>query len=168
MSSGEKILLTEAFFVQLWVGLLLKIVPFRWIPKMFADTNSREHAASARGRTQWGKGRGARRNPGGGDTVEQKLKSTEHGVQRRESLISDLQMIREAIRRASKVSPWKNRCLVSSLAARRMLRRRRIASRLSLGMAKSSDGRLRAHAWLEAGGYEIVPDNGNYHELYNF
>ena len=70
--------------------------------------------------------------------------------------------------RAGKVSPWKNRCLVSSLAARCMLRRRKITSQLSLGVAKDAGGKVIAHAWLRAGDVEIVSAGGSFHELYQF
>lgn len=37
---GEKLLFLEAFLLHLWVGLLLKVVPFRWIPRLFASRQS--------------------------------------------------------------------------------------------------------------------------------
>jgi len=45
--------------------------------------------------------------------------------------------------------PWMNAaCLPRALAAQAMLRRRGIASRLCLGVARQ-DGTLSAHAWIE-------------------
>jgi len=76
--------------------------------------------------------------------------------------------IKEAVARAGKVSPWRNRCLVSSLAARCMLNRRKIQSSLSLGMAKKMDGKNTAHAWLKAGDREIVERTAEFTELYTF
>ena len=54
--------------------------------------------------------------------------------------------------------PWMNAlCLPSALAAHAMLRRRGIASRLCLGVAR--EGReLAAHAWVEIGNDRIVRD----------
>jgi hypothetical protein len=46
-------------------------------------------------------------------------------------------------------------CLPRALAAQTMLRRRGIASRLCLGVAREG-GALAAHAWLEVGGNTIV------------
>lgn len=46
-------------------------------------------------------------------------------------------------------------CLPRAIAAHAMLRRRGIASRLCLGVARSN-GELTAHAWIEAGGQTIV------------
>ncbi len=43
----------------------------------------------------------------------------------------------------------KNRCLVSSLAARCILKRRKIKSRIFLGLAKEFNGKMIAHAWLK-------------------
>jgi hypothetical protein len=47
--------------------------------------------------------------------------------------------------------PWRSTCLVQALAARSMLRRRHVATLLHFGVALD-EGRIRAHAWLEAGG----------------
>jgi len=79
-----------------------------------------------------------------------------------------IDFIRRAIQQAGKVSPWKNRCLVSSLAGRCMLRRRKIESEVSLGVAKDAGGNVIAHAWLRAGGVEIVPSDGTFSALFQF
>jgi hypothetical protein len=57
-----------------------------------------------------------------------------------------------ALARAQRRLPWKTSCLVAALAARAMLRRRGIDSVLRFGVRRGADGRLGAHAWLEAGG----------------
>ena len=46
-------------------------------------------------------------------------------------------------------------CLPRALAAHAMLRRRGIASRLCLGVARQN-GSLTAHAWIEIGDHKIV------------
>ncbi len=52
--------------------------------------------------------------------------------------------------------PWMNAlCLPRALAAHAMLRRRGIASRLCLGVARKN-GTLAAHAWVEIGNDKIV------------
>ena len=54
--------------------------------------------------------------------------------------------------------PWMNTlCLPRALAAHAMLRRRGIASRLCLGVAREGP-ELTAHAWLEIGKTRIVGD----------
>ncbi len=125
---GEKLLFLEAFLLHLWVGLLLKVVPFRWIPRLFASRQS--------------------------------------AVGSQQSAI--VENIRDAVQRAGQVSPWRNRCLVSSLAGRCMLRRRQINSQIHLGIAKNAAGKTIAHAWLEAEGYEVVRKHGDYHDIYIF
>lgn len=117
----------EAAVLHFWVGLLLKVIPFRWIPRLFANPQS---------------------------VVSQQPEIIE--------------LISTATMKASKISPWKNRCLVSSLASRCMLRRRKIESKLSLGVAKDESGKLEAHAWLEAGGLEIVAGGRNFQQLFQF
>ena len=54
--------------------------------------------------------------------------------------------------------PWINAlCLPRALAAHAMLRRRGIASRLCLGVARDGSD-LTAHAWVEVGKQKIVSD----------
>jgi Transglutaminase-like superfamily len=54
------------------------------------------------------------------------------------------------------VMPWiKASCLASALAAHAMLRRRGIASRLCLGVARDESA-VAAHAWIEVGRDVIV------------
>jgi hypothetical protein len=81
---------------------------------------------------------------------------------------SDLDLIKVAIQRSGRYSPWKNKCLVGSLAGRCMLRRRRVSSQFSLGVAKDANGKTIAHAWLKAGDFEIVEEGAGFTELYLF
>ena len=37
LSWNEKSLFSEAFFLQVTIGMLLRIIPFRWIPKLFTN-----------------------------------------------------------------------------------------------------------------------------------
>jgi len=124
----EKRFFLEAFLLHLWVGLLLKIIPFRWIPQWFSNSLSSVSGPQP----------------------------------------ADLELIRTAIIRAGDVSPWKNKCLVSSLAARKMLKRRRISSQLSLGVARGPDGKVIAHAWLKAGESMIIENSAKFTEIYSF
>jgi len=125
---GEQLLFLEALLLHLWTGLLLKIIPFKWILRIFVSPMS-------------------------------KVQSPKPQV---------IELIRNAIQRAGRVSPWRNRCLVSSLAGRCMLHRRKISSQLSLGVAKNPEGKTIAHAWLKAGEYEMVDRRGDYTELFSF
>jgi hypothetical protein len=60
-------------------------------------------------------------------------------------------------------------CLPRALAAHAMLRRRGIASRLCLGVARDGDD-LTAHAWVEVGENNIVsdPEAGRFTRLAEF
>lgn len=141
LSWNEQLLLSEAYFLHLTTGLILKVIPFRWIPRMFF---SRQFGTPTKEEAQLR----PRRESG------QKSK--------------DIELIRTAIQRAGEVSPWKNRCLVSSLAGRCMLRRRKISSQLSLGVTKGQNDQIIAHAWLNAGDFEIVNKGRDFNELYQF
>ncbi len=121
-------LFLEAVVLHLWIGLLLKVIPFKRIPRFFASPKSKVESPDAK----------------------------------------VIELIRDAVARANRVSPWRNRCLVSSLAGRCMLRSRRIQSQISLGVAKGSDGKMVAHAWLRSGEIEIVERRGDYTELFSF
>ncbi|NLE35719.1 MAG: lasso peptide biosynthesis B2 protein [Bacteroidales bacterium] len=145
----EKLLFLEAFLLHLWVGLLLTIIPFSWIPRLFSNP---EHGMSAKATSVI-------------DNGSQKGK-TDSLSPATDSFV--LNQIKSATSRASKSSPWKNKCLISSLAARCMLRRRHISSQLSLGVARSGDGRVIAHAWLKSGDCELVPQNGEFTALFLF
>ena len=79
-----------------------------------------------------------------------------------------LEQIKEAIRYSDRLSIWKNRCLVQSLAARWMLKRRRIASTLCLGVDMDSGSKISSHAWLISHGIEVVPRNGDWQEMWSF
>lgn len=131
----DKMFFLEALFLQVGIGFLLKLVPFRKIPGLFKN-----------------------REQGSGFRVQgSKLKEQE-----------TLLLLKAAIQRAAMISPWRNKCLVSSLAARCMLNRRKIGSQLSLGVAKGPGGKMVAHAWLKAGNLEIVERIGDYYDLFAF
>jgi hypothetical protein len=124
----NKSLFFEALFLQYVSWLILLIIPFKSIPKLFSNKDSDNHEP--------------------------------------DKLLSE--QIKNAIRYASHISVWKNQCLVQSLAARLMLRRRHIDSRLSLGVDIRTGSKLTAHAWLISDGFEIVPRNGEWREMYVF
>jgi hypothetical protein len=128
--------------LQLYIGLLLKVIPFKWIPQLFA-----------------------------GKVKSQKLKVKNitiqvPGIRNQES--GTLDLMKTAIQRCEPYSPWKNKCLVQSLAARRMLNRRKISSQLCLGVAKDENCKTIAHAWLKIGDFEIIEKGSNFSELYMF
>ena len=137
----EKSLFVEAWILQLLIGILLKIIPFKRIPGLFANPHDKEG-------------------------VNLRYENNELASYNSQERI--LSYLKAATRRAATVSPWPNKCLVSSLSARLMLIRRNIQSQLSLGVAKDSEGKLIAHAWLKVGEKEIVSKGGNFHQLYLF
>jgi hypothetical protein len=128
LSLNEKLFFSEAYFLQLTVGLLLKLIPFRKIPRLFSSPS--------------------RLTPPVSPLIPEQIK--------------------QAIQRSGRVAPWRNKCLVQSLAARRMLNRRKISSQLSFGVAKGANGRTIAHAWLKAGDFEIVEKGADFSALYLF
>lgn len=81
---------------------------------------------------------------------------------RKHTTQDQLQEIKTAIDQTDCLTFWKNVCLVKSFAARWMLQRRKIDSLLSIGVAHDTQKKLKAHAWLKAGDFEIVNEGGNY------
>ncbi|HOC49234.1 MAG: hypothetical protein BWX96_03146 [Bacteroidetes bacterium ADurb.Bin145] len=142
ISGRERRLFLEALALQLWVGLLLKVIPFRRIPGLF-----------------WDRVQDSEFRVKGSKNQESEVRNQEQKA---------LFLLKAATQRASKVSPWKNKCLVSSLAARCMLRHRRITSQISMGLARTADNKTIAHAWINAGEFEIVEKRDDYTELYRF
>lgn len=77
--------------------------------------------------------------------------------------------IRNAVYRANKLAFWKNICLVKSFAARFMLIRRNVDSKMYLGLEFKEGKELLAHAWLVSGDFQVTPKgNKNYKEIFNF
>ena len=77
-----------------------------------------------------------------------------------------LSQIKWALYNADRLSLWKNRCLVQSIAGRWMLQRRGIASQLSFGVKHDDNKEIIAHVWLLAGDFEVIEKGGEYNELY--
>ena len=71
-----------------------------------------------------------------------------------------------AVRAVARRTPWDSNCLAQAIAAKRMLRRRRIPSTLYLGVARPvpEAGGLSAHAWLRCGAEILTGGRG--HALY--
>ncbi|MBN2862793.1 MAG: lasso peptide biosynthesis B2 protein [Bacteroidales bacterium] len=53
-------------------------------------------------------------------------------------------------------TPWHSTCLVKALAAHKMLEKRGIISTVHLGVKKSTNNDLEAHAWLSVDGSVII------------
>jgi hypothetical protein len=71
-----------------------------------------------------------------------------------------LNRISWALNTASRHLPWDCLCLAQALAGKAMLRRRRLASTLYLGLAKEGDTQLKAHAWLRCGERFLTGQSG--------
>jgi hypothetical protein len=152
LSWNEQLLFSEALFFQISVGFLLQVIPFRWIPRLFSGHQSSvgSHKSTLNRKSQ----------------IANRTSETSHLTSHISHLIPE--QIKTAIQRSGPYSQWKNKCLIQSLAARRMLNRRNIPSQLSLGVAKGANGITVAHAWIKAGDFEIVEKGDGFSELYLF
>ncbi|MDC0584466.1 lasso peptide biosynthesis B2 protein [Bacteroidales bacterium] len=71
-----------------------------------------------------------------------------------------VKLITRSLVRAVKVAPWQTKCLVRSLAHKKLLEEIGIESQLKLGIMKGDKSELIAHAWLENKLY-LQPLQGN-------
>lgn len=65
----------------------------------------------------------------------------------------------EANRIADK-TPWDSKCLVRALAARKILKRRKVATTLYLGVGLEDGEGMIAHAWLRCGSFYVTGGTG--------
>jgi hypothetical protein len=74
-------------------------------------------------------------------------------------------MIGQAVRSAANHTPWESVCLSQAVAGQWMLKRRRIAATLYLGVTKneSDPEQLAAHAWLRYGDVMLTGAAGHQH-----
>ncbi|MEG2017877.1 MAG: lasso peptide biosynthesis B2 protein [Clostridium sp.] len=61
-----------------------------------------------------------------------------------------------AVINAARHTPWESKCLVQALTAQRLMKKRKIATTLYLGVKKSIEGEMIAHAWIRCGSYYIT------------
>jgi len=71
--------------------------------------------------------------------------------------------IGRSVRATANHLPWSCRCLVQALAAKAMLDRRHIASRVFVGVAQDETQALRSHAWLRVGDLFVTGREGHEH-----
>jgi hypothetical protein len=144
--------LMEALFLQFFIGLFLKLLPFRYFHRLFRIPEN------------FSKGSGEYSSHSDTASLQHPLNSH---LLNHSSLKENLQTIRYSIQTANRFVPWHNQCLVQSLAARRMLNRRKVVSKFFFGVVMI-DNKLTAHAWLMVDDFEVVAKNGDYTELYSF
>jgi hypothetical protein len=71
-----------------------------------------------------------------------------------EARLREAERVGRAVERVARALPWHPTCLRQALAAQRMLRRRRIACRLQVGVTAPSTG--TAHAWVTVEDHAVV------------
>jgi hypothetical protein len=87
----------------------------------------------------------------------------EPGKEMNPSVVRCARMIGQAVCAAANYTPWKSVCLPQAVAAKWMLKRRRIAATLYLGVSKdgSKPQELAAHAWLRCGTLILTGRDGH-------
>lgn len=64
---------------------------------------------------------------------------------------SFLRRLSWAIELMGRYTPWESKCLVQAITGKLLLRQRRLENTLYLGVAKTGEKNLIAHAWLRSG-----------------
>jgi len=59
--------------------------------------------------------------------------------------------VERAMRRVQKYFPWKVKCFSAALTAKTILKKNNIQSTIYLGVKRSSNDKMMAHAWLRCG-----------------
>lgn len=68
-------------------------------------------------------------------------------------------LVSRYVNRSADKTPWESKCLVRALTAQRLLKKKKIANTLYLGV-KTTDGKMLAHAWLRTGKLYVTGGNG--------
>ena len=77
--------------------------------------------------------------------------------------ILQVKRISAAVTTMSKYTFWESKCLVQALAAKLMLRRRKLKATVYLGVAKDDKGSMSAHAWSRCGTIYVTGGDGSSH-----
>ncbi|MEO8078691.1 MAG: lasso peptide biosynthesis B2 protein [Acidobacteriota bacterium] len=140
MGGARRWLMVEATLWLALAGLALVVLPFRRIASHLGQTLTPAEAVARMAEV-----------PSAGDAP---------------AIVRDVAW---AVRVAAAHLPFHALCLQQALAAKCMLRRRRITGALHLGVAtrQGPEGTMRAHAWLDAAGVEVTggPATSEYTEV---
>jgi hypothetical protein len=77
-----------------------------------------------------------------------------------EKNIKTLSSVGLAIRRASRLVPWRCKCYEQGIAAKIILRKYGIETTFYYGVTKDKDKKLIAHAWVRSGEYIVTGKKG--------
>lgn len=80
---------------------------------------------------------------------------------------TELLLLKNAIRRASQLTFWRNKCLVETFVARMVLNNWGVKSEAYLSLAKD-ERKWLAHAWISVGSMAIVSKSSNFHDVLKF
>jgi hypothetical protein len=74
--------------------------------------------------------------------------------------LTSLYKVLRTLKRASTYLPFKNKCLVDAIVAKKMLKKLEIESTLFLGVCRESEKKIIAHAWLNCNGTIVAGERG--------
>ena len=71
---------------------------------------------------------------------------------------SYIDIVKKAVLRAAKYTPWQSKCLVQAVTVQYLLKKENIPSTIYLGVNKDKCNKMQAHAWIRCG--EIIVTGG--------
>lgn len=94
--------------------------------------------------------------PGGKKVLSQfpvASNNSHHSVS--EEVEAEAKKVARLLKASARRLPWKSNCLVQSLAATRMLKRRKVPALLYIGVRTENQANLKAHAWVRVGNIDV-------------
>jgi hypothetical protein len=74
--------------------------------------------------------------------------------------LTPLYKVLRTLKRTSSYLPFKNKCLVDAIVAKKMLKKLGLGSTLYLGVGRESEKKIVAHAWLKCNGTIVAGERG--------
>lgn len=84
------------------------------------------------------------------------VRGQESGSMPEEKKTAVIKRVSRAIIVVSSHAPWRTKCFAQALAARAMLKLRKIRSTIYFGLRRDDDGKLHAHSWLKSGQHLVI------------
>jgi Transglutaminase-like superfamily len=128
----ERKILNRTFFWLIYAFVLVRFIPLKWFSRLLGEFNQPLLE--------------------GGKEVVVEINSKQKEL---------IQVQKKNIRRWKRILPWKVKCFEEAIAAKNILEKYKIKSSLFLGVAKETDKKLKAHAWLKSGDVFITGEKGH-------
>ena len=135
----ERKILNRTFFWLIYAFILVRFIPLKWFSHLLGELNPARLSAD-------------KADPEGWKEVAVEINSKKKEL---------IQVQKKNIRRWKRILPWQVKCFEEAITAKIRLEKYNIRSSLFLGVAKETDEKLKAHAWLKCGNVFISGEKGH-------